>query len=656
MKTREKETFLYLMKMYEDQWDRNDYYRKNHDTDLEYYLGYRNKNKYPLAYNENFNRILPLIYTILSRFMSHLYQGGNIVSVKPRKNRDINNSKAVESVLNFQLENMNCIDDNSGSYNVFLKWFFNALTFGKGILKAYWRKEDRISPRRIAQPVPSFDSMGNFQGWDISDHISMEMQTVYDQPYFEVLHNKTCVPHPEYKSIQQMPGFFVVYPRSIDYVKKMVQKGEFRNIKELMPGGSGAGTEPRDSYERFIKSREISGMVWKEQLKDEKRVPEIDIIEAYTKLILEDEPYEVGSGIKIKGREEEVIAHIGNYATLLSVQRNPYGYRPFFDIGTYMQPELYWDVGITRLTHGIQEQINNIANLRIQNVMMQINQMLRIDPNSDVDPKALVWRPFGIIPAEEGEVEPITVPDYHSNMFVEQEQFLEHTVQDLAGMYGYGKGETPQRAERVGVVHSIQSMGEARAKLMLMSMDHQGIRPLLKYMMILNTFHLPSGFEYRIFDGTNQQFGQIFGDDIHPDFDFSARYSAMEPPLSKEFRNQQILQLTPVLQQNPYINQQQWLKTIFELGDIREGDALLKSPQQLQQEQQQQMQMQMQAQQAQLQGQAQLEMLKRQADTRGKSALSDQDFVEELALNEQEFGFDRALKAIENEVSSEGKS
>jgi hypothetical protein len=49
-------------------------------------------------------------------------------------------------------------------------------------------------------------------------------------------------------------------------------------------------------------------------------------------------------------------------------------------------------------------------------------------------------------------------------------------------------------------------------------------------------------------------------------------------------------------------------------------------------------------------------MLKKQADTRGKSALSDQDFVEELALNEQEFGFDRALKAIENEVSSEGNS
>lgn len=653
MTKREKEIFLYLMKMYKDQWDRNDYYRTNHDEDLEYYVGYRNQNKYPLAYNENFNRILPLIYTILSRFMSHLYQGGNIVSVKPRKGRDIQNAKAVESVLNFQLENMNCVDDQGGSYNIFLNWFFNALTFGKGILKTYWRKEDRISPRRIARPIPNFDSLGNFQGWDIFDHISMENQTVYDQPYMEVLHNKTCVPHPEYRSIQQMPGFFVVYPRSLDYVKMMADRGEFKNIKEILPGGGQAGTEPRDSYERFIKSADITGLLRKEQIKDDKKVPEIDIVEAYTKLILEDTPYDVGSGIKIKGREEEVIAHIGNYSTLLSVQRNPYGYRPFFDVGTYMQPELYWDIGITRLTHGIQEQINNIANLRIQNVMMQINQMLRVDPNSDVDPKALVWRPFGIIPAEQGEVEPIVIPDYHSNMFTEQEQFLEATVQDLAGIYGYNKGSVPERAERVGVVHSIQSMGEARAKLMLMSMDHQGIRPLLKYMMILNTFHLPSGFEYRIFDGSDENFSQIFGDDIHPDFDFSARYSSMEPALSKEYRIQQILQLAPILQQNPLINQQQWLKTIFELGDIREGESLIKTQEQLQQEQQMQMQMQMAAQRQQIEGQAQLESLKKQLEYGGKAKLSAQDFQEEAALNQQEFGFDMVLEGIKNEAASQ---
>lgn len=653
MNQREEEIFRYAMKVYKDQWDRNQYNRDNYDEDIEYYLGYRNASKYPLAYNETFNRILPLIYTILSRFMDQLYQAGNIVSVKPRKSRDIENAKKVESVLNFQLENMNSIDDGGGSYNIMLKWFFNMLNFGKGIMKAYWRKEDRISPRRIVQPMPKFDRFGNFQGYDLEDYITMENQSVYDQPYLEVLHNKICVPHPEYKSIQQMPAFFCVYKRSVDYAKKMFDQGEWKNIDELYPQGGNASYQTKDSKETFIKSLELERGLQLDESDDDRKPKDIDIIEGYMKLIVDDEPYEVGSGIKIKGREQESIVHIGNYNTILSIQRNPYHIRPFFDINCYMQPEMFWDIGIIRLAKGIQEQINNLSNLRMQDSMMRMSQMIRVDPESEVDPADLVWRPFGVIPANDGEIEPIIIPDYNSGMFQEQERFLENTVQDLAGIYDYNKGVTPQRQERVGVVHSIQSMGEARSRLMLMSADHQGMRPLLKYMMTLNTFHLPSGFEYRVGDGQQEQqgqgFGQIFGDDIHSDFDFAARYTAMEPALGKQFRVQNLLQLAPMVQQNPWINQHQWMKTIFELADIREADYLLKTPQQFSQEMQQQQKQQ----QDMMKMQVMVEKMKKQDEVKGNLVESQKDFIEDTALNEQSFRHDLVLKAIENDASKE---
>lgn len=653
MTENEKEIFRFVMKLYQDQWDRNEYSRTNYDEDLEYYLGYRNEHKYPLAYNEVFNRILPLIYTILSRFMDQLYQSGNIVSVKPRKQRDVDNSKKVESVLNFQMENMNSIDEGGGSYNLMMHWFFNMLTWGKGVVKAYWRKEDRISPKRIVQPMPNFDRFGNFQGYDLSDYISMENQTVYDQPYLEVLHNKNTVPHPNYKSIQKMPAFFCVYKRSLDYIKKMADKGEWRNVNEVGIQGGQAGMYPKDTDETFMKSLEIERGLNMEDPDDVLRTKEVDIIEAYLKLILEDEPYEVGSGIKIKGKEEETIVHIGNYSTILSIQRNIYGFRPFFDIGCYLQPEMFWDVGIVRLAKGLQEQINNLANLRMQNVMMQVNQMIRVDPESEVDPADLVWRPFGVVPADAGEVEPLQVPDYHSNIFMEQQQFFENTVQDLAGIYDYNKGVAPARQERVGVVHSIQSMGEARARLMLMSSDHNGLRPLLRYMMLLNTFHLPSGFEYRISDGSNTGFGQIFGDDIHPDFDFAARYTAMEPALGKQFKMQNLIQLMPILQQNPHINQQQITRMILELADIKEFEHMLKTPEQVQQEQQQQQQAQQQMLQLQQQMKAQEIMLKGQTDMKGNLIESQKDFVEEQVLNDQTFEHDMILEALKLNAASE---
>jgi len=398
--------------------------------------------------------------------------------------------------------------------------------------------------------------------------------------------------------------------------------------------------------EGYIKGLEIEGGLQIDDIDSEYTTPEVDIIEAYTKLIFKDNAYEVGSGLKIKGLEEEAIVHIGNYKTILSIQRNTYGIRPLFDIGCYMNPEMYWDIGLVKLTKGIQTQINNMANLRMQNAFMQVNQMIRVDPDSDVDPASLVWRPFGIVPAHEGEVEALSIPDYNSNIFAEQMSFFDSAVQDLTGRYDYNMGRTPQRQERVGTVYSIQSMGEARAKLMLMSMDYLGIRPLLKHMMLLNTFHLPSGFEYRVSDVPGeQQFKQIFGQDIHSDFDYAARYTAMEPALGKQARAQQLTQMAPLMQQNPWINQYQWTKTLLELADVREADQLMKQPQQFQQEMQQQQQAAMKEKQ-----------LDEKLEGDKKIRVSDKDFQEALIENEQLHGHNLAMAAVEGELASEKSS
>jgi len=643
MNKRDEPIFKHLMQQYKIQYDLNGYNRDNYDDNLEYYLSYRNPQEYPLAFNESFNKILPIIYTILSRFMDQMYQTSNIVSVKPRKNKDIQNAKSVEAVLNYQLESLNSIDNQGGSYLTMMKWFFNALTFGKGIVKCYWKKEERISPKRVVLPIPEFDRAGNLIGMKPYDHLTQEMQIAYDGPYAEVLHNKLFVPHPNYRSIAQMPAVFLVYSRSIDYIKKLANKKVYKNIKELgFDSAGGAGHHPTDSTEAYIKSLGIEGGLEIDDINSEHTTREVDIIEAYTKLILKDEPYEIGSGIKIKGLEEEAIVHIGNYKTILSIQRNTYGVRPLFDIGCYMHPEMYWDVGLVRLTKGIQKQIDNMANLRMQNAFMQINQMIRVDPDSDVDPASLVWRPFGIVPANEGEVEALTIPDYNSNIFAEQMSFFDSSIQDLTGMYDYNMGQTPQRQERVGVVYSLQAMGEARAKLMLMSMDYLGIRPMLKHMMLLNTYHLPSGFEFRISDGPGQQFNQIFGQDIHSDFDFAARYTAMEPALGKQARGQQLVQMAPLMQQNPWINQYQWTKTLLELADVRETEQLLKQPQQFQQEMQQQQQVAMKEKQ-----------LDEKLEGDKKIRVSDKDFQEALIENEQLHGHNMALSALEGELRNE---
>ena len=621
MNNQERRAYEHFLPLYKTNWDKNQYNRTNYDEDLEFYLGYRNEYKYPFAYNESFNKILPTIMTILSRFMDQLYQSGNLISVRARTRNDVERKTMVEGLLNYQMETMNDIDMQGGSYLTMLKWLFNGICFGKGIVKAYWKKEERIMPKRMAVPVPQFDDAGRVVGVETLDHVSMESQVLYDQPYLEVLHNKLFVPDPTYKNIQQMPAVFCVYRRSMDYVKKMADKKVYKNIKEIpwQAAGSGNSGYARDSEEAFAHSLEIENALEAQQFQgsETKSVsPEIDIIEGYGKFIFKDEPYEIGSGLKIKGKEEEAIIHIANYKTVIKLEKNPYYYRPFFDIGAYIQPEMFWDIGITRLCKGIQEQYNNLANLRMQNANKLVNQMLNVRDGSDLDPTSLVWKPFGIIPVEEmKDVEPLIVPDVgQTQVFREQEQFFDNAIQDMSGMYAYNKGVTPQRQERVGTVYSIQSMGEARTKLLLMTMDHMGIRPLLKYMMILNTYHLPHGAEFRFTDRQGDNFGQIFAGDIHPDFDFSARYTSMEPALGKQFRAQQLIQYAQMWQDRPELNHYQFMKAIMELMDFKDQDKYLKSPEQLMQEQKQAVQMQMMMAQQETQKEMNLESMKIQGN------------------------------------------
>jgi hypothetical protein len=597
----EKHAFEHFLKMYQHQWDLNKFYRERYDTDLEYYLSYKDQDRYPLAYNNSYNILLARIYNILSRMMEHLYQGGpnDLVGVRPRKRSDVDRAPRVKGLLQFQLEALNNIDRTGGSYMFNFQWLFNALTFGKGICKLYWRKEERIAPMRQTIPIPLFDNMGRLVGVEPHSVVLETPQVAYDAPYAEVLHNKMFVPHPHYRDIQLMPSVHCVYKRSLDYIKRMADKGVYKidNLKKIgwsssQDVRSGASFANEDSDEKIAMSLGIEGALTFEAMSSDWSAPEIDVIESYGKFIFpEDEaPYEVGSGVAIKGPESEAIVHIANYKTLLSIQKNRYGYRPFFDIGAYYHPELYWDYGVIKLGRQLQETYDVLANTRLQNALMSVNQMLKVRSDADIDPEALIWKPFGIIPVEEMEdVQPLVIPDQsQTGVFREQEQFLENIISDITGVYPYNMGATPQRQEHVGTIYSLQSMGEARTKLLMMTMDYQGFQPFLRYMMLLNTWHLPDHMEARINTAQGEEFSPLFSGDIHPEYDFTMRYTAMEPALGKQYRAQQLLQLANIWAQDPTLQHYEWKKAILELMDLHDTEKYLKRPEQLAQEQQQQ--------------------------------------------------------------------
>ena len=589
-----QEAYSYFMQAYGRLKELAGPYRDKWDEYDEHYRGYRHDNRYPFAYNYAYNKMVPTIYTMLSRFMSHLYRNDEFVVVKARKKQDIYRADLAAGVLNYQLQNMNSVDFQGGAYMLMLQWFLSALIYGKGILRVFWRKEQRVLPQRIDLQIPQIemgpDGLPYIAGFQHREIVREVPQVVYDGPYIENVPIRQFLADPEYRSIQKMPVVGHIYTKSYDWLMRMMQAGEYTNVDLIgktltrFRGGSVDVKELTQIY------RDLEGAHTFEEIETNRHSADnIDVMDLYGRYSLQGPTHDLDSHITYKGPEDEVVCTIANYDTVVKLEKVKYGVRPFFDVGAHINPHRYYDIGLVELVSDIQEAFNNLANLRLHDAMMKVNTMLKVDVNSDIDPRSLVWKPFGIIPVESmDEVEIMQQPDFNSQIYREQIEFLEGIIQDATGVYDYSKGVTPSRSEYVGTMVSIQSVAESRIRVLLMTMDYMGIRPLLKYMMLLNVYNLPSGYEFRLM-GQNQQptFRRAFGSDLSIDFDFEAKYAAAEPALAKQNRINMLLQYAQMWQQDPMVNQYEFKKAVLELHDMIDPDRFLRDPQQVAMEQEQ---------------------------------------------------------------------
>ena len=90
MTDKEFEIFSHFMTNFKRQWDMNEYARDNYNEELEHFVGYRNKDDYPMAYNMVVNKLLPRVETMLGRCMDQLFQPAahNIIGVRARNSQN----------------------------------------------------------------------------------------------------------------------------------------------------------------------------------------------------------------------------------------------------------------------------------------------------------------------------------------------------------------------------------------------------------------------------------------------------------------------------------------------------------------------------------------------------------------------------------------
>jgi hypothetical protein len=191
--------------------------------------------------------------------------------------------------------------------------------------------------------------------------------------------------------------------------------------------------------------------------------------------------------------------------------------------------------------HHLQEELNTIANQRIDNVSMVINCMYKVRKNLDIDPSQFISRPGGIIELDDlNDAEQLVFHDVTASAWSHQQDLI-RTMEDTPG--------SP------AVVQGIEGMGSQTATEITSQNSNASIRFDVKITVGSDDWSRLFG----MMDMNNQQFVtekrmvELFGEEgakrwaemgpldlIGYERDYKISSARVDPAANKELRRQQI--------------------------------------------------------------------------------------------------------------------
>lgn len=272
---------------------------------------------------------------------------------------------------------------------------------------------------------------------------------------------------------------------------------------------------------------------------------------------------------------------VANRSVVISVDRNPYYHQkmPFAKWDDTPVAGEFYSIGLAEAISDLQAELNTTRNQRIDNVSFTLNRMWKIRRGSDVREEDLVSRPNGFIEVDEmDDVEEITFPDVTASAYNE-EGVIKEDMDKTSGVFDAVRGSTPARRETATTTSILANAGSERFNLKNMLIAEGGMKECLNQVIRLNQQYVDEPVETPNMgaDGT-VTVGRVTPEDIVGEYDIVAVGSATEPSLNKEYKQSQLTQLVNVIAENPYVNQKELLKRVFEVFEMKNIDMLLQDP------------------------------------------------------------------------------
>jgi hypothetical protein len=461
-----------------------------------------------------------LVETLTSRMINPLFSAQPFVTAKgvsaaglppdlppnegnpPRPLSDHDKARDVENMLHY------VINQRINVYPKVQDWIREAFIYGRSVMKIIWRKDIRKYTRHMSQRDVQSDLQsaqadmqnGNVtpdllefldqmtfiaQNHDFVNHPFVEVEreeVTYNNPDWIFIPIEDFIYHPRAISIQDSPYVAHRFKRDIDELYKEQDIGVYTNV-DLLPIGlnndSNIISHHGDKLLNDVQTLEEGY----ENVSNEPTdgLENIEIIEWHGKYDIDGD-----------GRMEDIVATFSPGAkVLLSVRESDllHGKKPFAEIKPFPTPGRFESQGVPELITDLQQEINDIHNMRIDNGTITNAVMWWFDPNSDIDPEIHRPGPGQGFPAGPNQFGVVQTGDIKHSSFKEEE-LVRRLIQDRIGVSDFAIGnDTSAVANKTATgISAIVNEGNQRLEMMLRNVS-LGINEA-----VLQTFQLIQQF------------------------------------------------------------------------------------------------------------------------------------------------------------------
>lgn len=404
-----------------------------------------------------------------------------------------------------------------------VSWIKNALIYGTGIAKLYWKNTEREITSY------EFDQTGKpLMGEDGEFITKTETITETDDPCMEVVNIYDFFVDPEATDIQGAEWVIHRYYKSLD---ELEEAGYYQNLKKLKRYISKIEKSPEET------ERHETAFGYRGEQDD--TVDKVEIWEMWD-----------NDGLTVMAAGE----------VLIREQANPFwhGQKPFITLNDSIVPHEFYGKGEIEPVIKLQHALNTIQNQIIDNRTQVLMNMWKIT-GENVDESELTYRPNGIIHLSNDyeKVDPIVPPDLTGNAQKDL-SLIKSDIQQALGIYDYTKGADSGTNKTATGISLVQEAANARFNHKIQLLE-EALKSLGEMVLALYQQFITDEKVLRVVGKKGEEFIRVIPAEIAGQYDCVPE-AGSTLLIDKQKEREDIMQLYSVFEKEPFENLKMGLK------------------------------------------------------------------------------------------------